>query len=371
MGTGGLAPHPGFETRLRRSSTSGSRPPLVEEVALATVSKPPHPNVLRNPTDAPPSFADPALINDGSAKPGVARGDRAATTPARSARRDPAGQALTVPIGGRPAHRVSTTLAGARCSTTGTRSTRTRAAAPPGTEAAERRAASGTSTAAWRRNERRGTAGQRPATRQRVPNDVRRAAAAVPTHARHPAPTPPSRVTTRPSPVRGVPTHGEGTRLTGSRGSGLAAFAPRPPHAGVPRHRARRRRSDGRRSARRRRRGAATSAGAPQGSVRRHGNECRTTSGAQQPQCPPTRGAPHPPHHQESPDARAPCAESPREGRRSPHRVSRLRPSGLRTSTSATLAARPARNFLGPRPIRPPGSAEHITSATHQRKAPP
>ncbi len=90
----------------------------------------------------------------------------------------------------------------------------------------------------------------------------------------------------------------DGVRLTGSQRRSLALAARPPgrarPHAGLPRRRARRRRSDGRRSARRRRRGAEAVAGGRQGSVRRHGNECRTTSGAQQPQCP-MRGTPHPP----------------------------------------------------------------------------
>ncbi len=88
--------------------------------------------------------------------------------------------------GERPAHRVSTTLAGARCSTSSTR-----AGVPRRT--ARRQRSGGRRPARRRRRGAAadlGTSQQRPATRQRVPNDVRRAAAAVPHHARPPAPPP-------------------------------------------------------------------------------------------------------------------------------------------------------------------------------------
>ncbi len=277
--------------RSEHRGTAGQSPATRQRVpndvrrAAAAV---PHPRGTAHP---------PAVSNHPSPIPGVATHGRAFASP-----------------GFETGLRPSSTSGGRRDSLldqTVPAPTNPRDAAPHGTEAAERRAAFGTSTAAWRRSEHRGTAGQSPATRQRVPNDVRRAAAAVP----HPRGTAhPPAVSNHPSPVRGVATHGRAFASPVSRQDfvlpqpAVAAGArcstkrcPPQPTPGMPRRTARRRRSDGRRSARRRRRGADANAGGPQGRVRRHGNECRTTSGAQPPQCPPTRGTPHPPTHSHHP----------------------------------------------------------------------
>ncbi len=275
--------------------------------------------------------------------------------------------------GGLSAHRVSRLRpSGLRTSTTARRVPR---------HSARRRRSDGRRSARQRRRGAETNAGEPQGRVRRHGNECRTTSGAQQPqcpHARHPAPTPPTATrpldhTTRSQPPPEhrprSPREREGVRLTGSRGSGLAAFAPRPPHAGVPRRTARRRRSEGRRSARQRRRGAAANLGngrAESGDTatsaeRRPARSSRSAPPRAAPRThtPPTVSTP-PGSHQPAVSTRpspvrgvARYRESVRltgSRRRSlalagrppvaagglpAHRVSRLRPSGLRTSTTA------------------------------------
>ncbi len=231
-----------------------------------------------------------------------------------------------------------------------------------------------------------GTAGQRPATRQRVPNGVRRAAAAVPrpraaprtpppTVTRHPDHTSRSQHPAEPRP-RSHPLQGgrSAHRVSRLRPSGLRTSTTARRRAAPP---ARRRRSGGRRSARRRRRGATANLGNGRAASGDTATSAERRPARSSRSAPPPRGTPHPTtnshpppgsHEPQSAPRRAPSPESPATGGRSAHRVSttlagarcstttrtatiptgglsahwvsRLRPSGLRTSTSARQRVR-------------------------------